>query len=321
MWGSILDVLAILQYVEYAKCVAMCRNITYWAYLNICFDHILHIFCVLFLHILHIEANRSGPVSAVQCSAELESVVSGSFNVSLQSTGGRQGQRLCSCSLSIIVDNRCWASGRDRRAGSLDKVLAKLPKHVLRKPSLPPISEILWSSLKQVFIRNLALLMIQVSSVISFFTNSSKACFVQVKGGNQKRLSMKAWNRVPIKGISFAVFPSRFNLTCRICKICLTCKIWIFKLNLHSEFAVQLLVNISVGFGDQFGQNLLQRRCNGTMYHETVPEPIYLLWCAQTMPDGKKSINMQNIQYMQYMQNIYLCSPAGANSRLPLCHH
>jgi hypothetical protein len=62
-----------------------------------------------------------------------------------------------------------------------------------------------------------------------------------------------------------------------ICKICKICNIWIFKSNLHSEFAVEQLIDISVGFGDQFGQDLLQRRCNATMYHEIVPEPIYWL--------------------------------------------
>jgi hypothetical protein len=63
----------------------------------------------------------------------------------------------------------------------------------------------------------------------------------------------------------------------RICKICLICIIWIFKSKLHLEFAVEQLIDISVGFGDQFGHDLLQRRCNTTTYHEIVPEPIYRL--------------------------------------------
>jgi hypothetical protein len=49
------------------------------------------------------------------------------------------------------LNDRYWASGRDRRAGSLGTVLAK---HDLCKPSLPPITKILWSSLSQVLIRN-----------------------------------------------------------------------------------------------------------------------------------------------------------------------
>ncbi len=50
-----------------------------------------------------------------------------------------------------------------------------------------------------------------------------------------------------------------------------------FKLNLHSAFAVEQLFDISVGFGDQFGEDLQQIRCNATMYHELVPESIYRL--------------------------------------------
>ncbi len=126
-----MDILGILQYVEYTKYVAICHNIpnyilsifehTFGHILHIVlhifchilhiFCHILHIFCHIlhifwhiFWHILHIEAIGQGQF--LQCSAKLESVVSRSFNVIVQSTGGRQWQHSCSCSAA----KRHWQS-------------------------------------------------------------------------------------------------------------------------------------------------------------------------------------------------------------------
>ena len=104
-------------------------QITYWAYLNIFLAIFCILFCILFVVscilivifcILFVifcifscifsgifcKVKQIGQGQFLQCSAKLESVVSRSFNVIVQSTGGRQWQHSCSCSAA----KRHWQS-------------------------------------------------------------------------------------------------------------------------------------------------------------------------------------------------------------------
>ena len=81
---------------------------------------------------------------------------------------------------------------------------------------------------------------------------------------------------------------------------------------IHGELAVQQRIDFSVGSGNEPGQDLVERESNTAMDHEIQPKSIDRLRLSQSVP-AYRNINMQNMQSMIKMQNMYLGVPRGAS--------
>ncbi len=72
--------------------------------------------------------------------------------------------------------------------------------------------------------------------------------------------------------------------------------------SIHAELTVQERIHFSVSLGNQFGNDLLYKDANCTMYHDIVPKSIDRLRRAQNV--SADSAQHKQITIMQNMQNM-----------------